>query len=425
MSELTKQELIEDLQRLIKTHGKVSRDFYRENGTFSERAYTKHFSTFKDFVNAATPEDVQCTHETVKQEIHDNKWDFTLVSRIKSLDELIKQFEVDTSIWQVERFVANSWEMGYKDKEGSAHTQPLYQVKATFVKKQNVVDAKAELDSLKEQGNTLALIPTPIIRTNRASGNMLEIALFDSHFGKLAWHRETGGVDYDIRIAQKTFLEAVEQLLDRAKGYTIDSILFVVGNDLLHADNIAGQTTRGTNVDCDSRYQKTFEVVRETVTKCVERFRQIAPVTVKMVQGNHDELSVWHLGDSLSCLFRNYDDVTIDNEPIQRKYHQWGVNGFMFIHGHHGKRSDYPLLFATERPDIFGTTKTREIHTGHFHQTKTEEFHGVRVRIIPSLSPPDSWHSSMTFINQQRVGEAYVFNKTQGLIAQFFYNADM
>jgi hypothetical protein len=422
MSEPTKQELINDLQNLLWLYGEVSRDFYREKGSFPETAWTAHFPTFKAFVAAATG--VQDTQK-VEQEFHDDKWDISLPkTRIHTLEELLKQFEVDTTIWSVERFIVNSWEMGYKDPDGNAQTQPLYQVKATLSKRKEIVDAKNELESLKKQAESLALIPTPVIRTNRVSGNMLEIALFDAHFGKLAWHRETGGTDYDIRIAQKTFLEAVEQLLDRAKGYSFDSVLFVVGNDLLHSDNLAGQTTKGTTVDCDSRYQKTFEIVRETITKCIERFRQIAPVTVKMVQGNHDELSVWHLGDSLSCLFRNYDDVTIDNEPIQRKYHQWGVNGFMFIHGHTGKRADYPLLFATERPDIFGSTKYREVHTGHRHQTMTEEFHGVRVRIIPSLSPADSWHSSMTFLGQQRVGEAYVFNKTQGLLAQFYYNAD-
>jgi hypothetical protein len=31
----------------------------------------------------------------------------------------------------------------------------------------------------------------------------------------------------------------------------------------------------------------------------------------------------------------------------------------------------------------------------------------------------------MGFIGQQRVAEAYVFNKEQGLIAQFYHNADM
>ena len=424
----TKEELIQDLKRLLSGWGTVTRDLYRTKGFYTEGSYKKIFGSWRNFHDAATGSGTQgvniTEHESVKQELTDDKWNFTLVSRIKSLDELVKQFEVDLSVWTVERFVANSWEMGYKDQNGDAKTQPLYQVKATFVKQKNVEAAIQELESLKNAAENLALIPTPIIRTNRKSGNMLEIALFDAHFGKMAWGRETGGPDQDISIVQKTFLEAVEKLIDRAKGYNIDSVLFVVGNDLLQMDNMSNTTTKGTYVDVDSRYHKTFEIVRETITKSIERLRQIAPVTVKMVQGNHDELSVWHLGDSLSCLFRNFDDVLIDNEPIQRKYHQWGVNGFMFVHGHKGKRSDYPLLFATERSDIFGNTKFREVHTGHNHQTKTEEFHGVRVRIIPSLSAIDSWHSTMGFTGQQRVGEAYLFNKTEGLIAQFFYNAD-
>ena len=423
---VSKEELVADMKTLIGQYTKVTRDFYRSQGSFSEAAWSKHFPTFKSFIEAAVGNTTPT--EAAKYIFTDTTGEILLdKTTIHTLDELLEYCKVDLSIWKVERFIVNKWEMGYTrgpQVDKTAHTKELYQVKATLVKKEEIVAARQELESLKHQAESLALIPTPIIRTNRKTGNMLEIALFDSHFGKLAWHRETGATDYDIKIAQATFLEAVEQLLDRAKGYEFDSVLFIVGNDLLHSDNLSNQTTKGTLVDCDSRYQKTFELVRETITKCIERFRTIAPVTVKMVQGNHDELSVWHLGDSLSCLFKNYTDVTIDNEPIQRKYHQWGNNGLMFVHGHTGKRSDYPLLFATERPDIFGNTKYREIHTGHNHQTKTEEFHGVRVRIIPSLSPADSWHSSMGFTGQQRVGEAYVFNREKGLIAQFYYNAD-
>jgi len=382
-----------------------------------------HNTTVLKALGEKSPENGQILTE--QSEVSGNDWTISLPkTRIHTLEELLEYCKVDLLVWEVERFQCNKWEMGAKGDDNKIHVEPLFQVKAFLKKKVEVVDALKEIESLKEQAKTLGKTPKTVIRSNCESGNMLEIALNDAHFGKLAWSRETGGPDYDTRITQKTFLDAVEHLLDRAKGYVFDSVLFIVGNDLLHSDDLQGRTTKGTVVNCDTRYQKTFEIVRETISQCIERFRQIAPVTVKMVQGNHDELSVWHLGDSLSCLFAKYEDVEIDNEPIYRKYHQWGKCGLLFTHGDKGKRSDFPLLFATEKPEIFGNTLWREVHTGHLHQTKTEEFHGVRVRIIPSLSPADSWHSSNGFVLQQRIGEAYVFNKDQGLIAQFFHNAD-
>lgn len=424
----SKGELLADLQLLAVEHPNtpITRNFYRGNGKFKEAHWQKHFASFTLFVKEAgiaLPKSPPTPPETIEF-VGDRMNIFIPGTRIKTLDELIAYCKVDLLEYQVERFSVNKWEVGAKDADSKIVVEPLFQVKATLRKRVEIVAARKELVLLRTEARDCARVPRPIIRPMSGSGNMLEVSLNDAHIGKLAWPRETGGRPYDTRIAQRTYLEAIEQLLDRAKGYKFESILFVVGNDLIHSDDLQGRTTRGTVVDCDTRYYKTFEIVRETITICIERLRKLAPVTVKMVQGNHDTLSVWHLGDSLSAIFSKYDDVVIDNEPTYRKYHQWGKCGLLLTHGDKGKRADFPLLFATERPDIFGATKWREVHTGHLHQTKTEEFHGVRVRIIPSLSPADAWHSEMGFTGQLRVAEAFVFNKEEGLIAQFYFNAD-
>ena len=253
---------------------------------------------------------------------------------------------------------------------------------------------------------------------------MLEINIPDAHFGKMAWGKETQGRSYDTPIAAATFDRALETLIERSKGFKFEKILFVVGNDLLNSDNELGTTTKGTAVSTDCRYQKTFVTVRRTIVNGINRLKEIAPVHVVLVSGNHDDLGVWHLGDSLECAFDQEPDVLIDNAPTYRKYVRFGNVLLMLTHGDKGKREDYPLLMATERSKDFGETKFREIHTGHIHQTKLQERHGVRVRILPSLSPPNAWHSENGFVEQQRNAEAYVWNTNEGLIAQFFHNDD-
>jgi hypothetical protein len=96
----------------------------------------------------------------------------------------------------------------------------------------------------------------------------------------------------------------------------------------------------------------------------------------------------------------------------------------MFCHGDGGKRDDYALLMATEKPEMFGRTKFREAHIGHTHQTRLEEKHGVRVRVIPSLSPADDWHSENGFVGNLRSAEAYFWNKKEGLVGTAIYNDD-
>jgi hypothetical protein len=142
---------------------------------------------------------------------------------------------------------------------------------------------------------------------------------------------------------------------------------------------------------------------------------------VKLIPGNHDVMGVYFLGDSLSCLFHATPDVSIDNAPTLRKYYAYGKNAFMFTHGEKGKATDWPLLFATEQPKMFGSSLFREVHVGHIHQTRVTELHGVKIRVSPALCPPDAWHSDNQYVGNVRGAEAMVYHPEDGLVAQAFY----
>jgi hypothetical protein len=247
------------------------------------------------------------------------------------------------------------------------------------------------------------------------------VNLPDAHIGKLAWGLETGHGNYDVKIAEQVYWTALESIINRAKGYAFERVLYILGNDLLNSDDIEGRTTAGTYVSSDARYHKTFSSVRNLMIKSIERLRQVAPLDVMVVSGNHDQLSCWHLGDSLECFFHGYDDVTIDNSPRARKYYEFGNVGLMFVHGHKGKKTDYPAIMAAEQPQMWGRTKFRECHSGHLHATKTDEQHGFRTRILPSLTAPDDWLATNGFVGNLRNAEGYIWSKQEGLIGQVYY----
>lgn len=433
----SRRSLISDIKRLAHKYGEtcLNRNFYRANGKFKDSQWQKYYPTFGKFCEAAgyaTVKDVK-PEKPAKPlppdsiEVDGNKLSFNLVGRIQSLDDLIKHFKVDTSVWEVERFIANKWEMGYTVDEGKdkyADQIPLYQVKASFIKRKNVADAIDELARLKEEARRSAREPRPVVRSILRSGNMLEINIPDAHFGKQAWPAETRHEPYDTTIAEQMYLRALETLLERVKNYHFDQVLFVVGNDLFNSDDVENRTTAGTTVTTDGRYHKTFYTVRRAITHCIERLRKIAPVKAMLVSGNHDDLSVWHLGDSLECYFAKYSDVEIENTPTRYKYHQYGKVMLMMTHGDKGKRTQYPQLMAREQPEMWGSTQFRECHTGHTHMTKLDEQYGCRVRVLPALCPPDDWHSENGFVGNLRNAEAYVWNKDEGLVTMAFYNDD-
>lgn len=355
-------------------------------------------------------------------EVAGNKWTIVLPkTRIHTLEQLIEFCKIDLEVWEVERFIANKWEVGAKGDEKLV-VEPLFQIKAFLRKRTEVIAIRKEIADLKELGKKEARHPTTIRKPARFSGNMLEVDISDHHFGKLAWGAETGHENYDTKIATQLFHRAVEAVLERTASYVFDEIWFVVGNDLFNSDDTEGRTTKGTYVSTDVRYQKTFATVRTAIIETIEKLRQVSKkVKTIMVAGNHDRLSVWHLGDSLECYFHNYDDVEIDNSPKYYKYHRFGQVMIMYTHGDKGRHKDYPLLMATEQPVMFGDTRFREAHTGHVHVLKVEEQHGVRVRTLSALCPPDAWHAENGFVGNLRSAEAFIWNKTEGLIGTVIY----
>ena len=286
----------------------------------------------------------------------------------------------------------------------------------------------AEIEALKkiakESISTVHDASLRIARSKELTGNMLEVNLPDAHFGKLAWPQETGGAPYDSKITQETYAAAIDALIERTKMYKYDEVVYVVGNDILNANNADSETAKGTIVSSDGRYQKTFWKARNTVIDTVKKLLKIAPVTVMAIYGNHDTLSSWHLADSIECYFHDNPDVKVQNDPTYRKYYEFGKNMIMFTHGDKGKRDDYPLLMAAEQREMFGRTQFREVHCGHTHETKMEEYHGVRVRILPALCPADSWHAENGYVGNLRNAEAYIWNKNEGIIGTAIYNVD-
>jgi hypothetical protein len=335
--------------------------------------------------------------------------------------QLVDYMQIDLQKWEIIECTFNKWSMG----TAGGGKQSLFQVKARCKLRRNIVDAKNEIAALREEAkNTVRPVVYPMDREPVDSGLVLEIAIFDLHFGKQSWSQETLDRPYDVKITEVMFFRALERIIERSKGFKYEKVLFIVGNDLLHSNDLDSKTANGTIVDSDGRFQKAYVTARKAMVAAIERLRSIAPVHVLVCVGNHDRFSAWTLGDSLESWFHNDPDVVIDNGPALRKYFQWGDVGLLFTHGDEGKRQDFPLLFATERSEMFGQTKFREVHTGHNHTTKTEEFHGVRVRIISSLSTADSWHASKGFKGALRTAEAFVWSKTEGLIAQYTYSDD-
>lgn len=364
--------------------------------------------------------------ENSSHEYVGDKWNITLdKTRIQSLDELIRFFKVDLSTWEVERFICNSWEVGAKDAKGKIRTTALYQVKATFrrISSANIETVKKALEEVRREfaKNPIHVPPRMAGESLDSDSVALEISVFDAHFGKLAWAEETGWKNYDTSIAIEEYEKAVDAILGRC-FYSLGKIVYVVGNDILNSDNREGTTTKGTPQSNDSRYHKVFESVLKTIIRQIEKMRLWCPVDVIFVSGNHDDLSVWHLGNCVSITYAGTPSVSVFNEPRQRKYWSWGENLVMFEHGEKGPHKEKPLMMAVEQPLLWSQSRIREVHLAHLHQERVYEKMGVKVRVIPALCPPDYYHSANGYIGNIPGAQGFLWDKEEGLIGTIEYS---
>lgn len=361
--------------------------------------------------------------------------------RIKTQEDAIREFHIDTDIWEVERFKVKTsegyrrdrivqWDVsdgkvtnGHVDDSGKMLIVPMYHVEVRLVKKKSVANARDAIDLMIEDAKKFSPKYEQIKYPKYKDGCLYEIGIPDFHYGRLCWSAESGS-DYDIKIAEQSIQSVLDQLLIDSQTYKISRILFPIGNDYFNSDTKANTTTRGTPMQEDTRYQKTFRKGRQLAVKMIDKCSKIAPVDVIIVPGNHDETRSFFLGDALECWYHDSPNVTINNSPKSRKYYSYGKNLIGFTHGCFEKINSLPLIMAVEEPKLWAESEFREMHLGDRHHKEdiihaANEGIGVTVRILRSLVPEDAWTFNNGYVGSLKAGEGFVWHPDKGLIAQF------
>ena len=216
--------------------------------------------------------------------------------------------------------------------------------------------------------------------------HLLVINPADIHIGKYANEIETKQ-EYNCEMAVNRVLEGITGLIEKAKGFPIERVLFCIGNDVLHIDSVYGTTTKGTFQDTDGKWWEHYEIALRLYVKCVEMLRKIAPVDVIHSMSNHDYQSGFHLAHTLQSWFRKAKDVTFDISVAHRKYYKYGTNLIGLEHGDGAKMINLPLLMAQEKPLLWSETT-------------------------------DSWHFRKGFTGAPLACEGFIHSRETGQVAR-------
>ena len=280
------------------------------------------------------------------------------------------------------------------DQEGRVRAQ-------WYKSKEDTPDLASILDTIKEAfkdyegGAGRTVVPT---LSAKADDLVTLVPCNDWHINMLSWGRETG-INWDLKIAEKALGDTVLEVIYRAPPSSCAIVLG--GGDMLHSDNNDARTKRSGNaLDVDGRHQKGLEVAhRLKVLAIDEALKNNARVVVRILQGNHDEMTSIGIAYFLLAWYRDEPRVTVDVDPSLFFFMRFGKVLLGATHGHTVKLRKMPAIMAGRRAEDWGLTLHRYVHGFHVHHKELLgwEEDGVIGETHQAPIPQDSYHYGAGF----------------------------
>ena len=213
----------------------------------------------------------------------------------------------------------------------------------------------------------------------KSERQMLEIPLYDQHF-PLSDH-----------------LGTLSELLEIIRSQRWEEINVVIGQDMLHNDDMRGRTASGRpieRVDMVKAWNMARDFWYTALCACIE---QADIVKVLYSKGNHDESMSWAFVQMLKAMF---PQASFDDSMLQRKCISWRNCFIGVTHGSYKKsgKSDLRGQFTIQFAEEFARAKVREIHAGHLHNEEEKDIYGVMVRRLAKNGGTDEWSDDEGFV---------------------------
>ncbi len=289
--------------------------------------------------------------------------------------------------------------------------------KAQWVKTR-VSQKAAELETFRQMMGELTQSARGKLRPVKAPKQQVDdlltvIPIGDHHLGMINWEAQTGS-NYDVNTGCELLLAAIKQVIGCTPRGS-KALLAPLG-DFFHADNSQNKTLRrGHKLDADI-YQRVCvagtALLRECIDLCLRHFSE---VTVWPIKGNHDEHSMFWLGQLLAAAYEREDRLHVDLSQRSMLYLEHGRCLLAGTHGHGAKRAELGEVLAGYYPKAWGRTEHRHIYTGHIHHDTMQERRGVSIETVRILAPKDAYSEEQQHVAGRDI-KADVWHKEHGRI---------
>ncbi|MDB4681385.1 hypothetical protein OAE88_00595 [bacterium] len=247
----------------------------------------------------------------------------------------------------------------------------------------------------------------------------------DLHLGALMWKDETGDGDWDTESASETYKNSVDYLIDNSPASKV-AIVVDLG-DLTEMDDFKNSTPHsGHTLDVDGRYSKVIQVAYLSMVYAIEKaLEKHELVKFINISGNHDITTGHAIRAFIRAWFRNNNRVTVDDSPIDIKYHKHGNTLIGFAHGDGLKMGRAGETMAVDNQEVFSDTTERYFHFGHTHKDAVQDGAICKCESHRNLAPLNHWAAHKGFRRNAGTMKAITYDKKYGEISRSLYNVNM
>jgi hypothetical protein len=277
------------------------------------------------------------------------------------------------------------------------------------------------IEALKEIIPRISMTEPPPL----GNDNLLNCyVITDYHMGMLAWHEETNGDDWDLKIAEELIIKWFAQAIYQSPQ--ANQAVFAQMSDFLHFDGMDAVTPASKHLlDVDSRFSKlvrsSIRVLRTIIDMLLQKHQNLHII---MADANHDPVSQIWLREWFAVMYENEPRVSVDRSPNPYNAFEFGKVALFFHHGHKRKVSNVSEVFAAQFREMFGRTKYAFAHMGHLHHTEVKENGLMIIEQHRTLAPADAYSARGGWLSG-RDAKVITYDKRFGEVSRLTINSDM
>lgn len=235
----------------------------------------------------------------------------------------------------------------------------------------------------------------------------------DAHIGMKVSKDRNGDSDWNLEIAERVTLGAIEKLI-KASGPTEVGLMLDLG-DFGHSDNLQNTTSSGQNhMDMDGDFGDSIAAQVRIYRKALDMMlKNHNRVVLMQVRGNHNSSTSRCMNVMFQSFFAEEPRLEILDNAHKFQNIVYGNN---LIVSHHGDRMKPQMALEYVTRSLakkWGQCEHRHVMFGHIHHHVSVELAGCQFEHHQALGSGDAWHADSGY-GAKRTMTAIVYNKQHG-----------